>query len=323
MGKFAARRIRAVSVEHVMNLIEKRGPQFTPNCLRLFFISALLVFASNFANGQTSDRINQLAQMITTGDIEAKRSALFELRSIATPEASRAALAALKDPSELVRSTAAGSVVFLEGSEAVNALRPLLTDRMPFVRREAAYALGNTGNWSATDPLIAALNRERDADVRLAVIIALGEIGDIEAMPVLTQIFRERPREENEMIRRSAARSLGQIATLIRSGTTYTVAPENFLPEKFKSVGDPAALLSNRIMTESGPPIRVLITVMNNKNEADDTRREAAFALGAFGNKLALPALERYRNSADPYLGEIVSEAILKIQAVEKSQTGN
>lgn len=306
-----------------MYLFEKRWSQFTPNCFRLFFIAALFVFAANFADGQATDRINQLAQMVATGDIESKRSALFELRSIATPEASRAALPALKDPSEMVRATAAGSVVFLEGSEAVNALRPLLTDRMPFVRREAANALGNVGSWSATDILTAALNRERDAEVRLAFVIALGSIGDIEAMPVLTQILRDRPREENEMIRRSAARSLGQIATLIRSGTTYTVSPENFLPEKYKSVGDAAALLSNRIMTESDPAIRALITVLNNNNEADDTRREAAFALGAFGNKLAVPALERCRNSPDPYLAEIVSEAILKIQAVEKSQTGN
>ncbi len=323
MGKFAARRVRAVSVKHVMNLFEKRRSQFTPSCLRLFFISALFVIASNFADGQTSDRIDQLAQILTTGDIESKRSALFELRSIATPEASRAALPALNDPNEMVRSTAAGSVIFLERSEAVNALRPLLADRLPFVRREAANALGKTGNWSATDPLIAALNRERDAEVRLAIVIALGEIGDIEAMPVLTQIFRDRPREENEMIRRSAARSLGQIATLIRSGSTYTVSPENFLPEKFKSVGDATALLSNRIMTESEPAIRALIIVLNNNKEADDTRREAAFALGAFGNKLALPALERYRNSADTYLAEIVREAILKIDKVEQTRSGS
>lgn len=323
MGKFAARRVRAVSVEHVMNLIKKGWPQFPPNCIRLFFTAALFVFASNFADGQTSDRISQLAQIITTGDIESKRSALFELRSIATPESSRAALPALKDPNEMVRSTAAGSVVFLEGSEAVNALRPVLADRLPFVRREAANALGKTGNWSATDPLIAALNRERDAEVRLALIVALGEIGDIEAMPVLTQIFRERPREENEMIRRSAARSLGQIATLIRSGTTFTVSPENFLPEKFKSVGDATALLSNRIMTESDPAIRALIAALDNNKEADDTRREAAFALGAFGSKLAIPALERYRTSPDPYLAEIVREAILKINKVEQTRAGS
>ncbi|QYO66145.1 HEAT repeat domain-containing protein [Leptolyngbya sp. 7M] len=288
----------------------------------ILFLSVFIAFCE-LTNGQASDRVDQLSRVLRSGDDETKRTALFELRNIASPEASRAALPALTDRSEIVRATAAGSVIFLENSEGVNALRPLLSDRMPFVRREAAYALGKIGNWSATEPLITALDRERDAEVRLAIIIALGNIGDIESMPILNNILRQRPREENEMIRRSAARSLGQIAMLIRTGTSYTVSPESFLPEKFKSLGDPTAILANRIDSDAEPTIRLLIQVLDDRNESNDTRREAAFALGVFGNALALPALERYISDADPYLAEIARETIIKIRAVERLRVRN
>lgn len=288
----------------------------------LLFLTVFIAFLDT-ATGQAYDRIGQLRSAVISGDAETKRTALYELRNIASPTASLAALPALKDSNEIVRATAASSVIFLENSEGVNALRPLLSDRAAFVRREAAYALGKIGNWSATEPLIRALNRERDAEVRLAIVIALGDIGDIESIPNLNSILRQRPRDEDEMIRRSAARSLGQIATLIRTGTSYTVSPESFLPERFKSVGDPTAILANRIDSDAEPTIRLLIKVLDDRNESNDTRREAAFALGAFGNVLALPALERYVSDPDPYFAEIAHDAIKKIRAVEDLRGNN
>jgi HEAT repeat protein len=57
--------------------------------------------------------------------------------------------------------------------------------------------------------------------------------------------------------------------------------------------------------------------VLDNSNEANDTRREAAFALGAIGDRSAEPILSKYTSSSDLYLAAISKEALSKIQAVE------
>jgi HEAT repeat protein len=88
----------------------------------------------------------RLRGQIASDSVEAKRSALFEIRNYSSPEASRLALPALTDKDEIVRSSAASSVVFLPKDEAARALVPLLGDRAEFVRREAAFALGEVGD---------------------------------------------------------------------------------------------------------------------------------------------------------------------------------
>ncbi|MDM7922537.1 MAG: hypothetical protein QUS14_09590, partial [Pyrinomonadaceae bacterium] len=49
----------------------------------------------------------ELEQSIRSGDVEAKREALFQIRNLRSAEASRLAIPALKDANEIVRATAA------------------------------------------------------------------------------------------------------------------------------------------------------------------------------------------------------------------------
>ena len=60
--------------------------------------------------------------------------------------------------------------------------------------------------------------------------------------------------------------------------------------------------------------MRTLTTVVNNKLEVQDTRREAAFAIGAIGSPSSVTLLETLAKSDDPYLAEISREALLKIR---------
>ena len=284
----------------------------------ILFSAALVILFSSAALAQgltTPFEPERLRQILASGNSEEKRDALFEIRNRRSADASALAVPALKDADAIVRATAASSVVFLPENEAAAVLLPLLDDRQPFVRKEAAYALGTVGSWTSTERLAQLLRREKDREVRTAAAISLGMIGDIDSLGPLSEVLKKKPKDEDEMLRRAAARSLGQIAELIRTGQALVTTPQSFLPEKFKETGDPLALKANRINIDGRSAVELLIKVLTDSREADDTRREAAFALGAFGRTEAVPALERSIAAADPYLAETAREALLKIRA--------
>lgn len=251
---------------------------------------------------------------LLSGNNEQKRTALSEIRGLQTERASRLAVPALSDTDEIVRATAAASVIFLPENEARQALLPLLADKRPFVRREAAYALGSVGSRAATGDLRRVMTGDRDLEVRAAAAIAIGSIGDHSALDDLLALLSKRPKEEEEFLRRSAARSIGQIFELQFSGDTKSVTPQNFLPARFKNSGSVSAP-SNWIEPQRAERIAAtLAKVLGNRDEADDTRREAAFAIGATRLASAVTALSPHQHSPDPYLAEITKEALLKIE---------
>ncbi len=285
-------------------------------CVLVFMLCATPAFAQTAADERAAIEWQfyaaELRKMLATPSVEQRREALFQIRNLRTAEASRIAITALKDSDEMVRATAAGSVIFLPPAEAAPALIPLLTDRSEFVRREAAYALGKSGDPSATVPLVRVLEQDRDLEVRAAAAVGLGGIGDVAAVASLVRYLQTRPREENEFVRRSAARAIGQIAQIQRTGSRTVLTPENFLPDEYKSAS------STKLPTSETHPvfrsgIPVLIAVVRSSNEEPDTVREAAFALGAIGDPTARPILEASLRSSDPYLVEIAREALLKI----------
>lgn len=256
---------------------------------------------------------SQLAEQINRGNTEQKRNTLFLIRNLESAEASRIAIPALRDTEVIVRATAAFSVVFLPADEAAQVLLPLLQDRAEFVRREAAYALGKVGNPVAVSPLLQILQREKIIEVRGAAAVALGQIGDVSAVEALTQILRRRLREEEEFIRRSAAKSIGQIAQNLQNQEIEVTTPTSFLPEKSEIIKN--SQYEN--LTENFPVFlnanNVLIQTLQNPREFQDVKREAAFALGAVGSVSSLPVLQSNLNNPDNYLAEISKESIRKI----------
>lgn len=290
---------------------------FVSRKMRLCLASAVILFITVTAIAQDPSSPCQdctpaeirLILRLKSNDVEQKRDALFEIRNLRTEKASRLAIPALSDSNEIVRATAAASVVFLPPAEAVQVLSPLLSDKKPFVRREAAYALGRVGDLSATNSLLSVLDKDRDLEVRAAAAVALGNIDDPSALDALTRLLQKRPDEDEEFIRRSAARSVGQIFEGDKK--PFTVTPQNFLPPAFKETGESKTTLQ---IANLDSVIRTLSQVLQNAKEADDTRREAAFALGAIRQPASAAILRSYLNGPDPYLAEISKEALLKIE---------
>jgi len=223
-------------------------------------------------------------QRLKSDDTEERRDALMRLGNFKRPDASRIAATALTDAEPIVRVTATHAIQSLPQAEAVTLLVPLLQDKIEFVRRETAYALGKTRSHSAVAPLETVLLNDKETGVRAAAAVALGEIGDESSVQSLSQILAgpsEKKKKSkggsNEFVMRAAARSLGQI--------------------------------------KSRSSVGVLIATLTNEANENDVRREAATALGLIGDPAAVPALQAAFTSRDPYLSEAARDALRRLRA--------
>jgi HEAT repeat protein len=223
--------------------------------------------------------IERQRQRLSSADMEERRDALMRLGNLKRSDASRVAAAGLNDTEVQVRVAAAHAVVFLPPAEAAGLLLPLLQDRAEFIRREAAYAVGETRSRSAVARLSELLSGDKEAAVRGAAAVALGQIGDETAVNALSQALsgmkKKKAAPADEFLMRSAAHSLGQIRS---------------------RAGLPAVLAA-----------------LSNDQTPLDVRREAAAALGLIGDPSAAPALRAVLDSSDPYLAEAARRALRKL----------
>lgn len=277
--------------------------------LLLLCLAFLVCFAGNIFGQDLEILVNKIKH----GTSEEKREALYQIRLIQTPEASRIAVLALQDSDEIVRVTATYSVIYLPSYEVFQLLEPFLNDKSPFVRKETAYAIGKAANPHPIPVLLSLLRKEKDIEIKSAIAVALGEIGEPLAIEELLKILQRKPKEEEDFLRRSAARSIGQIAQIQQVKTNYVVTPESLLEEKY----DVLVNLKYPNLAEKLPIFKqankVLLSVLQNQKESDDVRREAAFALGTIGDESAIQTLQNNLNAKDYYLAEICKESLAKL----------
>jgi len=253
-------------------------------------VLVILVRVPAFAQGgdrltPLQRRIEQQKQRLGSSAVEERRDALMRLGAMKHPEASRTAAAALNDPEAIIRVTAAHAITSLPPAEALGLLPPLLRDKLEFVRREVASAMGETRNRSAVQSLGDLLTFEKEPSVRAAAVMALGEIRDESAAPVLIQVLsgvssdKKSKAREDEFVMRVAAQALG----LIRSRTG----------------------------------VAVLIATLTNETASLDVRRAAAQSLGLIADPSATPALQAALASSDPYLSEAAREALRRLRVAK------
>ncbi|MGZ8845208.1 MAG: HEAT repeat domain-containing protein [Pyrinomonadaceae bacterium] len=263
--------------------------------LSILFLAMLAMFSISasvpvFAQGNDrltplQRRVEQQKQRLSSSEVEKRRDALLKLSAMKHADASRAAAAALNDPEPIVRVTAAHALTSLPAADAVGLLAPLLRDKLEFVRREVASAMGETRSRLAEPPLLELLGLEKEVSVRAAAVMALGQIGDESVVPALTQILsgispnKKSKKPEDDFVMRSAAQALGQIRS--RAG------------------------------------VSILITTLTNETGPIDVRRAAAEALGLIGDPAATQALQAVVASSDPYLSEAAREALSRIRSAK------
>ncbi len=288
----------------------QRWVEFPARLLIAFFVFFVVTSYT-----QTPKQLKYYAERIEFGEIEVKRNALFELRNFETESASRVAIPALRDISEIVRATATHTLVFLPKGEAVAHLLPLLEEKSVYVRRETAYALGKVGSKRANRRLIELLKRDKSREVKTACAVALGEIGDISAAGALAEVIKRKRRKKDVFLRRAAARSIGKIAQTMQKQVVTTTTPESFLPEKYKKIRRPRYGKLVEAFPVFSTANQFLIKILKNVKESNDVRREAAFALGEIGDASSIQILKAQLNSKDYYLAEICEESLRKVIA--------
>src|SRR5690348_13053142 len=88
---------------------EKRRPSalISFSFVLLFFVFFVCFVRSSFAQSN----LDPLTQKIKSGSVEEKREALFQIRNLRSEAASQIAIPALRDSNDIVRATAASSVI--------------------------------------------------------------------------------------------------------------------------------------------------------------------------------------------------------------------
>lgn len=286
-----------------------------------FFVLLFFACFLCFAGKSSAQNLENLSEQIRFGTTEIKRNALAEIRNLENETASRLAIPALADADEIVRATAIFSVIFLPKDEAFSVLTPLLQDKAEIVRRETAYALGKIQNPAAVNILVQTFQRDKILEVKNACIIALGEIGDVSAVGFLNEILRAKPKEKDSFLRRSAARSIGQIAQIIQIQKSQVVTPKDFLPEKYKEIIVPKYTKLSAEFASFKQSVPILINILKSDKEIQDVKREAAFALGEIGDEAAVDVLQANLNNQDYYLSEICKESLRKLQIFPAKDT--
>lgn len=262
--------------------------------MRLFGLTAFVL--SLFVCGQAQTLEPQMqtavdlqAERLKSSDAETRLDAVSKLRLLQNAVASRVAASALSDSAEIVRATAAEAAAYLPDEDSALVLTPLLNqkkEKSEFVRREAAFALGEAHSKTAVPALIQASQNDKQPSVRAAAAVALGKIADERAIEPLSQILllpdtKKNRKVVDEFVRRSAAQSLGKIRH------------KNSVP--------------------------ALITALRDTNNTDDIRRESALALGLIADKSATQVLQENVNAKDYLLAEIAKNALERISNTEKN----
>ncbi len=237
--------------------------------------------------------IDRQRQRLSSTEVEERRDALMHLGNLKRADASRAAAAALNDEIPAVRVAAAHAILSLPRDEAGALLIPLLKDKNEFVRREAAFAFGESRSRVGTTMLVDLMLHDKKFSVRGAAAVALGQIADEAALAPLSQVVtgqsgkkKKKKSPEEEFVVRAAVRSLGQ--------------------------------------SRSRTSVPALISALQDETNSIETRREAATALGSIGDSSALPALQAaYDANADPYLSEAARAAIRQINRAKPKGAGN
>lgn len=252
--------------------------------LALIWLSLTAVCPAQAVNPAINAVVERQAERLLSSEVEKRLDAIHKLRLMENAVAARAATAALDDRSAIVRAAACEAAAFLADEDAARFLAPLLNqkkEKNEFVRREAAFALGEAHSKTAVPTLIDALQTDKKPSVRAAAAIALGKIAETRAVEPLSQILllpknKKNNRIVDEFVRRSAAQSLGQI--------------------RHKDA------------------IPALITALRDADNADDIRREVAFALGLIADKSAAQILQENLNAEDYLLAEIAANALQRIE---------
>ncbi|MFA6056254.1 MAG: HEAT repeat domain-containing protein [Thermodesulfovibrionales bacterium] len=201
-----------------------------------------------------------------------------------------------------VLSKEAIKVLTIIGQPAVGPLIKALRDRNSIVRKNAAEALGEIKDKSATDPLITALEDD-DGTVRQYAAEALGKIGDNRALKPLTVALRDRKSKVQEGAREAIEKIIWDMKA------KHLLSP---LHASLKSRESVVRTMAAKALMELRDPFSVdaLIEALNDDDA--QVQRSAREALKRMGRPAVEP-LTAFLRDDNPYLCMVVIKLLGEI----------
>jgi HEAT repeat protein len=197
-------------------------------------------------NPSETAAVARLLEQAGSDDIALRLSAIQALEVVDATGFAPHFVAALEDPSAIVRQLACRKLKGAAG--AVDAVPPLIRrlarDPAAPVRRSCAAALGNLGDVRALQPLVQAARGDPEVDVRRFAVVALGSLGEGDAAVPLGRLLVGPTAEQSTDVREAAVRALARlqdaraVAPLI---ATFQDQPRPAVAEALAAIGSPEA----------------------------------------------------------------------------------
>jgi HEAT repeat protein len=151
--------------------------------------------------------------------------------------------------------------------------------------RNAADVLGSLRNARAVEPLGAALNNPIfNGEARVAMASALGRIGELDAVPALTQALRapEAP------VRAAAAAALRELRGFVDPSPVLPLLADADMRTRAEAIDTIGAARGRAIEGAAGPAIARALADAVTRDASAEVRRKAAWALGEIGASEAI-----------------------------------
>ena len=156
-------------------------------------------------NASIDSELAHWSAQLKSSNIEERREAARSLGHINSDDATQVLVAGLNDPAPIVRVAILLALGQRTASSVVASISALVTsDKDPFVRKAAAYALTHYSGSQRTGALTAAL-KDKDPEVRGAAAVALADHPDAEGISSLINATSDK----SEFVRAQSARALG------------------------------------------------------------------------------------------------------------------
>lgn len=224
--------------------------------------------------------------------------------TVQDPSAEIARLAArLNSADEEERRDAALQLGAMEKQAAAPALKSALNDSSPRVRAIAIRGLSMLGDATLILFIAERLAQDKTPFVRKTAAYALGRFHHREVTAALVAALADKDAEVRSAV----------VVALAEHADDSAIAPlTRALTDKSDFVRAHAARALGVNGHAAAPGVPALIERLTSDKDLE-VKRQAAAALGLIGDRAALPALERARHTADPYLSQAALEAINNI----------
>ena len=228
---------------------------------------------------------------------------------------------------QLIAAEALGKI---GGSKVTEILASGISDSRDFIRKSAVSGLGNTKDKNAVEPLIQALESEKDSTIRYFIVVALETLGDAVAVNPLTALLKNEDEDTDNI--KGVIHALGELGDSgvvepmakaclgpIDAEDEFVAACKRMRRRGVEGLDEALATALNKV--PSGYAQRVLgelgiqsgIDQLIEALKDEDYRYGAAEALGKLGDKRAVQPLINCLKDEDYTVRAEVANALEQI----------